>query len=261
MKYSLHNGDCLDIMPNLPDGSVDLVLCDLPYGITACRWDSQIPLAPLWHEWERLIRPDGAIVLFATQPFTTVLISSRIELYRYSWVWIKEKGSNFQLANIQPLKRTEDVCVFSKAKSANGATPCLRYFPILEDREIPLKYGGGKHIGGDLLHSHSMKELNKTYTTRHPTNILCYTKNYGQENYHPTQKPEALLSYLIRTYTKKGETVLDNCMGSGSTGVACVETDRSFIGIEKDANYFKIAQERIERRKAQGVQGNLFGGE
>ena len=258
MHVSLYKGDCLTFMPQIPDGSVDMVLCDLPYGILACKWDSQIPLEPLWKEYERVIRPNGAIVLFATQPFTTTLISSRIDLYRYSWIWVKEKGSNFQLANIQPLKRTEDICVFSKARCANGAKPCTRYFPILEKRDIPLKYGGGRNVGGELLHKHKMKELNKTYTTRHPTNILCFTKNYGQDNYHPTQKPEALLSYLIRTYTKEGETVLDNCMGSGSTGVACVLTNRSFIGIEKEQKYFEIAKKRIEKVCATPRQGELL---
>lgn len=258
MNCNLQYGDCLELLPKIPSESVDMVLCDLPYGILACKWDSQIQLEPLWREYERVIRPDGAIVLFATQPFTTMLISSRMELYRYSWIWVKEKGSNFQLANIQPLKKTEDICVFSKARCANGAKPCLRYFPILEDREIPLKYGGGRNVGGELLHKHRMKELNKTYTTRHPTNILCFTKNYGQHNYHPTQKPEALLSYLIRTYTQEGEVVLDNCMGSGSTGVACIQTGRMFIGMEKEEKYFQIAKMRIEREESLPKQGVLL---
>ena len=257
-ETTLYCGDCLEILPRIPDRSIDFICCDLPYGILACKWDSQIPLQPLWEQYERVIRDDGAIALFATQPFTTTLIASRIDLYRYSWVWIKEKGSNFQLANIQPLKRTEDICIFSKAKAANGAKPPMRYFPQLEARDIPLKYGGGRHVGGELLHKHSMKELNKTYTTRHPTNILCFTKNYGQENYHPTQKPTDLLKYLIKTYTQEGETILDNCMGSGSTGVACVETNRNFIGIEQDGRYVKIAQRRIEAAKERGVQLELF---
>lgn len=257
-ETTLYCGDCLEILPRIPDKSIDFICCDLPYGILACKWDSQIPLQPLWEQYERVIRDDGAIALFATQPFTTTLIASRIDLYRYSWVWIKEKGSNFQLANIQPLKRTEDICIFSKAKAANGAKPPMRYFPQLEERDIPLKYGGGRHVGGELLHKHSMKELNKTYTTRHPTNILCFTKNYGQENYHPTQKPTDLLKYLIKTYTQEGETILDNCMGSGSTGVACVETNRNFIGIEQDGRYVKIAQRRIEAAKKRGVQLELF---
>lgn len=123
----IYHEDCLEGMKKIPDGSIDCIICDLPYGVTACKWDSQIPLELLWRHYERVIRPDGAIVLFATQPFTTTLISSRMELYRYSWVWIKEKGSNFQLANVQPLKRTEDILVFGKAKAANGAKPMLRY--------------------------------------------------------------------------------------------------------------------------------------
>ena len=258
MKSRLYKGDCLEILPSIEDNSIDFICGDLPYGILACKWDSQIPLAPLWEQYERIIKDDGAIALFGTQPFTTTLISSRIELYRYSWIWIKEKGSNFQLANIQPLKRTEDICVFSKARAANGAKPQMRYYPQLEERDIPLKYGGGRNVGGELLHKHSMKELNKVYTTRHPTNILCFTKNYGQENYHPTQKPTDLLSYLIRTYTKEDEWVLDNCMGSGSTGVACALTNRNFVGIESDDKYFDIAKARIDKAIAMPKQGDLF---
>ena len=257
-QVDLKFGDCLEILPSIPDGSIDFILVDLPYGVTACRWDSQIPLEPLWTQWERIIRQDGAIALFATQPFTTTLISSRMDLYRYSWVWVKEKGSNFQLANVQPLKKTEDICIFGKAKAANGAKPQLRYFPILEPREVPLKYGGGRRVGGDLLNKHSMHELNKTYHTKHPTNILNFTKNYGQENFHPTQKPVELLEYLIKTYTNEGETVLDNCMGSGSTGVACVNLNRKFIGIEKDEKYFEIAKKRIEKTVNTPKQKDLF---
>lgn len=243
---TIYNEDCLEGMKRIPDGSVDCVICDLPYGVTACKWDSQIPLEPLWGQYERVIRDDGAIVLFATQPFTTVLISSKIELYRYSWVWVKEKGSNFQLANVQPLKRTEYILVFGKARAANGAKPPLRYFPILEPRDTPVKYGGGKHVGGELLHKHSMRELHKSYDTRHPTNVLCFTKNYGQENFHPTQKPVELIQYLVKTYTLEGDTVLDNCMGGGSTAIACIREKRHFIGFELDRKYFDVANARIE---------------
>ena len=253
----LINGDCLEVMKDIPDGSVDCIICDLPYSVTACKWDVIIPFEPLWEQYERIIRSDGAICLFGTQPFTTRLISSRIDLYRYSWVWIKEKGSNFQLANIQPLKRTEDICVFSKAKSANGAKPRLRYFPILEHRDKPLRYTESNNVRGEILHKHGMKGLNKVYTTKHPTNILEFTKNYGQEVYHPTQKPVPLISYLIRTYTQEGEVVLDNCMGSGSTGVACELENRAFIGIERDEKYFRIAKERIEKAEQMPKQTEL----
>ena len=243
----IYNEDCLEGMKRIPDGFIDCIICDLPYGVTACKWDSQIPLKPLWEQYERIIRPDGAIVLFSTQPFTTTLISSRIELYRYSWVWMKEKGSNFQLANVQPLRKTEDICVFGKAKAANGAKPPLRFFPILEHRETPLKYGGGKHIGGEHLNKNPMKKIDKTYTTRNPTNVLNFSKDYGQNNFHPTQKPVELLQYLIKTYTLEGETVLDNCMGGGSTAVACIKEKRHFIGFELDRKYYDIANKRIEK--------------
>lgn len=256
-NLSLFQGNCMDIMPQLPDRSVDMVLCDLPYGTTACKWDVVIPFEPLWEQYSRLIRSDGAIVLFATQPFTTVLINSRIDLYRYSWVWLKGQGSNFQLANIQPLRRTEDVCVFSPARSANGAKPVLRYFPQFTEREKPSRNGGGLHTC-TLLHRNNMQQIHKTYHTHHPTNVLEYKRVYGQEKVHPTQKPTDLLAYLIKTYTKEGETVLDNCMGSGSTGVACLETGRRFIGIEKDPRYFDIAKSRIDKALTTPRQPSLF---
>lgn len=253
----LFHGDCLEIMPQLPDGSCDCIICDMPYSTTACKWDVQMPLAPLWEQYERLIRDDGAIALFATQPFTTTLIASKMDWFRYMWYWRKGQGSNFQLANIQPLRVVEDICIFSKAKSANGANPTLRYFPILKPRAVPSHNGGGLHTVS-LLNRNNMKQIHKTYYTHHPTNVLEYKRVYGREKVHPTQKPVDLLSYLIRTYTREGETVLDNCMGSGSTGVACVETGRNFIGIEKSETFFNIAKERIERRQKQGVQGELF---
>jgi len=247
---TIYNEDCLTGMQRIPDGSVDCIICDLPYGITAMKWDSHVPIEPLWKEYERIIRQDGAIVLFSIQPFTTLLISSRMELYRYSWVWQKEKASNFQLANVQPLRLTEDICVFGKAKAANGAKPSLRYFPILEERSVPLKYGGSKRVGGNLLHNHNMKKL-PSYTTRHPTNILYFKKDYGKQNYHPTQKPVELIQYLIKTYTMEEEVILDNCMGSGTTAVAALREKRHYIGFELNKEYYDIACKRIEQEQQQ----------
>ena len=245
MKCDLTGGDCIEKMAAIPDGSVDFILCDLPFGTTACTWDSIIPFDKLWEQYRRVIREDGAICLFAAQPFTSLLISSNLAMYRYSWIWNKCHAGNFQLAHIQPLRVTEDICVFSKAKSANGAKVKCRYFPIMEKRDKPYTRKGQTKRGFSWLHHNSMTQVERTYNERCPNNILTFPKDFGSKRLHPTQKPVALCEYLIRTYTQEGETVLDNCMGSGTTGIACVRTNRAFIGIEKDAGYFKIANERI----------------
>ena len=233
-------------MAQIPNGSVDMVLCDLPYGTTACKWDSVIPFDVLWTNYRRIMREDGAICLFSAQPFTSVLIASNLDMYRYSWVWNKCHAGNFQLANIQPLRVTEDICVFSKAKSANGAKVKCRYFPIMEKRDQPYTRKGQTKRGFSWLHSNSMTQVEKTYDERCPNNVLTFPKDFGNKRLHPTQKPVDLCEYLIRTYTQEGETVLDNCMGSGTTGVACVHLNRNFIGIEKDECHFATAKSRIE---------------
>ncbi len=240
----LHLGDCLEVMKQIPDKSVDAIICDLPYGTTACKWDSIIPFEPLWEQYSRVIKDSGAIVLFASQPFTSILIISNLNMFRYRWIWEKEQGGNFQLAKLQPLNTVEDICVFSKAKTANGAKLNMNYYPIMVDREKPSK-SGGKPSVSDLLNKNSMVALKKTYTQSYPKSILKFNKDHSSIRLHPTQKPVDLLEYLVKTYTNEGDTVLDNCMGSGSTGVACKNLNRNFIGIEKDANYFEIAKSRI----------------
>ena len=245
MSCNLHQGDCLELMALIPDGSVDAIICDLPYGTTACKWDTVIPFEPLWAHYKRVVKPNGAIVLFGSQPFTSALVMSNPEWFRYRWIWEKEQGGNFQLAKLQPLNTVEDVCVFSGAKTANGAKLNMVYFPIMTENEKPTKSGGNPSVS-DLLHKNSMVALKKTYTQSFPKSILRFNKEHSSLRLHPTQKPVALCEYLIRTYTNEGETVLDNTMGSGSTGVACVHTNRNFIGIEKDAAYFEIACNRIE---------------
>jgi site-specific DNA-methyltransferase (adenine-specific) len=231
---NLMHGDCLEIMKLIPDGSIDMVLADPPYGTTACKWDTVIPLEAMWAELKRVIKPNGAIVMTASQPFTTTLISSNIKMFKYCWVWEKEQGVNFQLAKKQPLKVHEDICVYYNCQP--------KYNPQgLIDCDIS-KSNKGK--GGNLGHCSSEVKRKEYKQTKkgYPVSIQKFGRNRGL---HPTQKPVALMEYLIRTYTDKGEAVLDFTMGSGTTGVACVNTGRKFIGIELDQGYFDIAKERI----------------
>jgi site-specific DNA-methyltransferase (adenine-specific) len=199
----LYHGDCLELMPTLPDQSVDMILANPPYGTTACDWDTVIPFAPMWEQYERLIKPRGAIVLFGSQPFTSALIMSNVEWFKYCWVWDKAISGNPLIANFQPLKT---------------------------------KGGGVSNLWNTVM----TKSLSDSY---YPVSILNFSN--AERGVHPTQKPVSLLAYLIRTYTNPGDTVLDNCMGSGSTGVACIQERRNFIGIEKVKYYFEMAQERI----------------
>jgi len=233
-------GDCLERMKEIPDGSIDMVLADPPYGTTACKWDSVIPLEPMWEQLKRIIKPNGAIVLFASQPFTSILITSNIKMFKYSWVWDKVRGSNFFAAKFQPLNNSEDIVVFSTGGCNNGTSNPVPYYPQgIKSCEKGNKYGGGK-VG--KAHGAIEKEYIQK-TTGYPFKIIKFS--YEKSTIHPTQKPVALMEYLIKTYTLEGEAVLDFTMGSGTTGVACKNLNRNFIGIEKDETYFKIAQERI----------------
>ena len=227
----LLHGDCLELMQTIPTDSVDLILCDLPYGTTACKWDSIIPFAPLWREYNRVLKPNGAAVLFAAQPFTTELINSNRKAFRYCWYWRKSNVTGGTFAKVQPMRCIEDICVFYKRKPMYNPQG-LR---LLDKPKInkPAKTG----VYG------TKKNPSIQRYTGYPTHLLSFAKD--PHCVHPTQKPVALLEYLIRTYTQAGDTVLDNCMGSGSTGVACVNTGRYFIGIEQDATYFEIAARRI----------------
>lgn len=235
----LHCGDCLEILPKLESGSVHMVLADPPYGTTACKWDSVIPLAPMWTELKRIIRPRGAIVLTASQPFTTALISSNMEVFKYCWVWDKKNPTGFLDAKLRPLRRTEDVCLFCEGQPT--------YNPVM--RTGVLRWKGG--FSGDAAPVYNEHQSRPSFGSEYyPTNLLEISNANRSEKEHPTQKPVALMEYLIRTYTNPGETVLDFCMGSGTTGVACALTGRSFIGIESDPNYFAIAKRRIEETSA-----------
>ena len=238
--YSLINGDCLTVMKDIPDKSIDMILCDLPYGTTACKWDNVIPFEPLWEQYKRIIKDNSAIVLFGSEPFSSALRMSNIKNYKYDWIWDKKIPSGMCLAKIQPMRQTENISVFIQGKSF--------YYPQMVKRDKPVKAGGFKRsISGGSM-GKDMKPLRKVYEYKYPTTLINYDK-IRQGSLHPTQKPVSLLEYLIKTYTNEGETVLDNCMGSGSTGVACLNTNRKFIGIELDQNYFEIAQNRLAQTK------------
>ena len=240
-KVKLIQGDCLEKMQAIPDKCIDAVICDPPYGTTACKWDSVIPFEPMWEQLKRVIKPNGAIVLFGSEPFSSALRMSNIKNYKYDWVWDKKKGGNIFLSKFQPHKITENISVFNAG--------C--YYPIMTQREKIKKsknYGTGESMGG----SRTKEDKVYTYTHRYPKNIIEFSNANQKGKVHPTQKPVALMEYLIRTYTNEGETVLDFTMGSGTTGVACVNTNRGFIGIEKDEKYFEIAKERIAT--ARGIQ-------
>jgi site-specific DNA-methyltransferase (adenine-specific) len=227
-------GDCLELMKDLPDNSVDMILCDLPYGMTDCKWDSAIPFEPLWAQYKRITRENAAIVLTASQPFTTRLIASNIKQYKYSWVWKKPQGVDPFNSKHRPLNNIEDIVVFSYGK------PC--YSPQLTPGK-PYKRARDKQPRLNEITNTLMRETTTVNNgTRLPTRILEFKLERGL---HPTQKPVALLEYLIKTYTNPGEMVLDNCMGSGSAGVACLNTGRRFIGMELDQNYYHIAADRI----------------
>ena len=236
-------GDCLEKMKEIPDGSVDMVMTDPPYGTTACKWDSVIPLEPMWEQLKRIIKPNGAIVMTASQPFTTALIASNMKSFCFCWVWNKCFAGNFVQAKRQPLKDHEDIVVFSKT----GKQP--KYNPQMIKRDNPITKGGNKQSTAIPIAqtnaANSFGTSNKVYDLKYPTSQIKFSSRVGR-GLHPTQKPVALMEYLIKTYTNEGETVLDFTMGSGTTGVACVNLGRSFIGIEMDENYFNIASDRIK---------------
>jgi site-specific DNA-methyltransferase (adenine-specific) len=251
---TLYQGDCLEVMPHLPSGSIDLILCDLPYGTTDCAWDSVIPFSPLWTEYKRLIKPRGAIVLTAAQPFTTALIASNMAMFKYTWVWQKTRGSGFINAKNRPIACHEDICVFSSGTVANKSDQRmvynpqgLVYAPFHTKRNAPMTAKKGGFLGTRPSHVASYDGEYQNY----PRSVLL-VPNPNNDNDHPTQKPVGLMEYLIQTYTEEGQTVLDNCFGSGTTAVACRNTCRRSIGIELNPAYIDIARRRLS-------QGSLFG--
>ena len=236
-KIELYNGDCLEVMDKLIEQGVkvDAIITDPPYGTTACKWDSVIPFDEMWDRLNKLIKPNGAIVLFGSEPFSSALRMSNVKEYKYDWVWNKRKAGNIFLAKFQPMKTHENISIFNNHN----------YFPQMVKREKVKKsknYGTGETMGGKKEKENKLY----TYTHKNPISILDFSNANQKGKVHPTQKPVALLEYLIKTYTNEGDVVLDFTMGSGSTGVACKNLNRKFIGIELDENYFNIAKERIE---------------
>ena len=241
-------GDCLEVMRDIPDKSVDMILCDLPYGTTACKWDAIIPFEPLWEQYERVIKDNGAIVLFGNEPFTSKLVCSNLKGFKYRWVWDKQIPSGMSYARYRPMQQTEDICVFTK----NGEKTI--YNPQMIKRDKPIKGGGMSK--GETTNNQKLIALKKTYDYKNPTNLLSFAK-VRKGSLHPTQKPVALFEYLIKTYTQPGEIVLDNCIGSGTTAVAALNTGRFFIGIEKEPKYVEIARKRVEQQAQQCLFGTM----
>ena len=234
------HGDCLEEMPKLADKSIDMILCDLPYGTTACKWDTIIPFEPLWKQYKRLIKDNGAIVLTASQPFTSALVMSNPGWFKYEWIWDKKIPSGMSYARFQPMRQHENVLIFCE-----GKTP---YNPEMIKRDSPIK--GGGMTKGETTNNINLIALHKVYDFKNPTTIIPFDK-IRKGSLHPTQKPVALFEYLIRTYTNEGDTVLDNCAGSGTTGIAAFNTKRNAILIEKDEIYFNAAKERFDRETRQ----------
>lgn len=239
MINTVLHGDCLELMKDIPDGSVDMILCDLPYGTTACKWDTIIPFEPLWEQYERVIKDNGAIVLTATQPFTSALIMSNPKIFKYCWTWDKTTAKGHLVAKYRPLQQTEDIVVFGKNK--------INYYPIMIDRpknKIQKSYEASRtEIMGGVS-----KKVKKVYDKWYPKTLLKFKTERGL---HPTQKPVSLFEYLIKTYTNEGDTVLDNCAGSGTTAIAAINTNRKYILTEKEKEYYDIINERIKNHAEQ----------
>tara|TARA_R110002072_G_scaffold1322_13_gene10848 strand:+ start:1843 stop:2571 length:729 start_codon:yes stop_codon:yes gene_type:complete len=227
-------GDCLEVLPTIEDNSVDMLLADLPYGTTACKWDSVIPLDKLWEQYDRVCKKNAAMVFTAMQPFTTILAASNIENLRYEWIWEKPQGTNPMNVKIMPLKSHENILVFYREKPT--------YNPQMWYSTPYSGFSSDTAKIGEVYGNAESKHRDNPEGSRYPKTVI---KHKQEKGYHPTQKPVGLMEYLIKTYTNEWDVVLDNTMGSGTTGVACVHTNREFIGIEKEEKYFKIAEKRL----------------
>lgn len=232
-RYLLYYGDCLEEMKKIPDKSVHAIICDLPYGTTACKWDTIIPFDKLWEQYKRIRKNNAPVILFGREPFTSKLILSNIKEYKHKWVWNKKQSGSFANAKYMPLQIDEDIICFSEGK--------VNYYPIMRKGKTRKK-GGSKTP--NPIQTGLKTNYYKVNDEYYPINIIEFKKERGL---HPTQKPVDLMEYLIKTYTNENDIVLDNCMGSGTTGVACMNLNRKFIGIEKEEKYFNIAKERIEK--------------
>ena len=235
-KVNLLHGDCLELMKGIPDNSIDMILCDLPYGTTQCKWDEIIPFDKLWEQYNRIIKNNGAIVLFGSEPFTSLLICSNLKNFKYNWIWQKNKATGFLNAKKQPLNDNETISVFYKKQCT--------YNPQMTVAEKVYKRGVSYKKKSDC-YGEEKPFVQVDNGFRYPKRIQYFNNNFTKKQLHPTQKPVELLEYLIKTYTNENEIVLDNCMGSGSTGVACLNTNRRFIGMELEEKYFEIAKDRM----------------
>lgn len=246
---SIIHGDCLDVMKDIDNKSIDMILCDLPYGTTACKWDTIIPFEPLWEQYKRIIKDNGAIVLTASQPFTSALVMSNPDMFKCAWVWNKTKAANYVQARQMPMKYHEDILVFGKNK--------LVYNPQMEIGKPYVKKAVSVAKEGTVfIDTRKIGDININTGTRFPSSIIKIS-NDNHNSLHPTQKPVALFEYLIKTYTNEGDLVLDNCAGSGTTGIAAINTNRNYILIEKDETYYQLIKKRIdEHRKYDIFQEN-----
>lgn len=244
----IHHGDCLELMKNIPDKSIDMILCDLPYGTTTCKWDSIIPVEPLWEQYERVIKDNGAIVLTASQPFTIEIINSKRNLFRYELIWYKTRPTGTMSAKRMPMKTHENILVFYNKQPTYNPQMVKRNES--EWKRLPKKSVETKPTQIDGR-GYSKSANREQHQYKYPRSVLEIKSVHNQSKEkvkHPTQKPVELFEYLIKTYTNEGETVLDNCIGSGTTAIACLNTNRTFIGIEKEMEYVDIANKRIESR-------------
>lgn len=247
MNNMMFNSDCLEIMKLMPNDCVDMILCDPPYGTTACRWDTIIPFEPMWEQIKRIVKSNAAIVFTASQPFTSALVMSNPNMFRHEWIYKKRCASNFAQAAYAPMKEHESVLVFGKNK--------VNYYPIKEERngsgKDRIKYDfseATRHNVGEFVGEMNGDYNSKADSLRFPSSVQEFNNRAkGDRGFHPTQKPVALCEYLIKTYTKENDIVLDFTMGSGTTGVACVNLNRRFIGVELDKKYFEIAKERVDK--------------
>lgn len=253
---AVHEGDCLELMKDIPDKSVDMILCDLPYGTTALKWDKIIDIKLLWEQYERVIKDDGSIVLFGYQPFSSLLITSNLKLFKYSFVWDKVSKTDFMNAKNKPLRRHEDILVFSKGTVANGSKRKMKYYPqgVEEGRRVSTN-NRQEYVGASKGPRPSHQKVYECKGSNYPTSIIKFSNASRTNALHPTQKPVPLFEYLINTYTGTGDTVLDNCMGSGTTAIASINTNRNFIGIERESKYVAIARRRISDAMQTEVSG------
>jgi site-specific DNA-methyltransferase (adenine-specific) len=250
-KKEILLGDCLELMKDIPSGSIDMTICDLPYGTTACKWDTIIPFDKLWEQYERIIKPNGAIVLTASQPFTSALIMSNPKLFRYEWIWEKTLFSNFALVKKQPAKLHENVLIFYKKQPT--------YNPKMQVGK-PYFDKPRKRTMGVINDAIGMKKAIQNKGERYPSSVQKFS-NGNNGTIHPTQKPIELFEYLIKTYTNEGELVLDNCAGSGTTAIACLKTNRQFIVMEKEQKYYDIILKRVGDFNKNFEPQTLFGNE